>query len=519
MSKRIKDRHIGRRQFLIGAGQLLALPPLISLMPEKVLAQVMSKKVRVMTFVNAFGIDPFQMFAPDNTNMTPYASALDTYYNQLSNLPKKLSRVVDFNHASLSGLEGQTNVIRGLDLVCGQIGGHNHAVLSGTRTGGRSPIYGASIDTIIERALGYNAIRLKTANKSTDNLKAGEFSYWRPTPSSGRQVSNLLYGDQALFNMLFPNGGGGSGGSGSGGSTGGSNTLAGDKLVIDKVLEDLTALQNHQRLSADDKQRLDEYVTSVHELQKRIVASQQQPSAPPPANCQSVNNPSYAVPSGSNATPDMDLLYRNYADLITLAIQCDKAQVVHIGNTAISKLNNNGAHPELHHGCTNGSNGNADRNAWFLQKIGALAQKLDAIVDPFDPNGNSLLYNSLLLWTNELGTWTAAHSVTQIPTVTFGSGGGYFRTGYYMDYRTRPFLRYKNNAGSLHNYGRPYKQLLISIMRAAGLSKNQYINFGDGNGFGEWDTYYKDERSGMQNYYTRYNSEHNDPLPFLSLGG
>ncbi|MEO0335198.1 MAG: DUF1552 domain-containing protein [Pseudomonadota bacterium] len=506
MSKKTKDRLTSRRQFLIGAGHtILTLPPLISLLPQNVLAQAVTQKVRVMTFVNPFGIDPSQMFPSNPAGLTPYTSALDTYYNRLSALPSQLSRVVNFNNADLSGLEDQTNVIRGLDLVGGKIGGHNHAVLSGTHAGGRSPSLGASIDTILERQLGLNAIRLRTTSKASN--KADEFSFWRPSPGAARQVSSLIYGDEALFNLMFPNG------------TGGSQTTSppettGDELIVDKVLEDLNDLQKHRRLSADDKQRLDEYVTSVHELQKKIIA-QRQPAA---VTCQN-SSLNYEVPIGSRATPNADSLYDNYTTLIALAVQCDRAQIAHIGNTAVSALQNNAAHPELHHGCSGGSGGNADRNAWFLQKIGALAKKLDSRVDPLDPNGNSLLYNSILLWTNELGTWSTAHSVTQIPTVTFGSGGGYFRTGYFVDYRARPFVRYKNIATVQHMYGRPYKQLLISIMRSAGLSRNQYINFGDGNGFGEWKTYYSEERSGNRNYYDRFNSEHNEPLPFLSQGG
>lgn len=498
-------RLVSRRQFLVGAGQaMLYLPPLMSLLPREVWAQVAGKKVRTMTFVNAFGINPELMFPTNPVGLTPYASALDTYYNRLSALPKQFSRVVDFNNSNLSGLEGKMNIMRGLGLVGGNIGGHNHSVLSGTHAGGRAPTLGASIDTIIERQKGYSAIRLRTAEKSLN--KTSEHSYWRPSRGAARQVSSLLYGDQALFNLLFPNGGSGSAPPSSGPSS--------DELIIDKVLEDLTQVQNHRRLSSEDKNRLDEYVTSVHELQKKIVA-QRQPAA---ISCQNANL-NYAVPSGFRGTPNVDNLYDNYAELITLAMQCDRAQVVHIGNTAISSTNSNGAHPELHHGCSGGANGNADRNAWFLQRIGNLAKKLDARVDPFDPNGGTLLDNSLLLWTNELGSWTGSHSVTQIPVVTFGSGGGYFRTGYFADFRARPFITYRNNGGEQHMYGRPYKQLLISVMRAAGLSSNQYMSFGDGNGFGEWQPFYSKERPALQRYYERFNNEHNDPLPFFSLGG
>ncbi len=503
--KLVENRYFSRRQFLIGAGKtVVTLPPLLSLMPLKVAAQVQKPRVRMMTFVGVYGIDPHQLYPIDNSiSMTRFSGAAHTNFMNLNNLQEKVSRVLDFTTPELSGLQGKTNLYRGLAMAGGSYAGHNHSILSGTHSGGRTPTLGKSIDVIVEQALGVNAIRLKT----TSGLgKANEFSFDRDS-TGNRKISNLTFGDENLFRLLFP----------SGTQSAPAVTNSGptrDESVIDLVLNDVNALLNHQRLSVDDKLRLQEYVDGVNDLQKRIISNREPNSSP--IKC-GTSNLSYEVRVGSNTVQSTDRLFENYADIITLAVQCDQSRIVHIANTAISNSNSNGAHPELHHDCTGASDGSAERQAWFLRRVARLAKKLDARVDPFDPNGGTLLDNSILLWTNELGSWTTHHSVTNIPAVTFGSGGGYFRTGLYADYRIRPLVSAKNGAETLY-MGRPYKQLLISIMRAAGLQSTQYLKFGDGKGFGEFKVGYANTNyttSAFQDFV----NEHNNPLPYVSVGG
>src|SRR5690606_13786222 len=120
-----------------------------------------------------------------------------------------------------------------------------------------------------------------------------------------------------------------------------------------------------------------------------------------------------------------------------------------------------------------------DRHQWALKKVLKLAKMLSATADP--SGSGTVLDNSLLLYTNEMGDWTEGHNIFNIPAVTFGSGGGYFRTGYFVDYRQKPLVNFKG-----YHVGRPYKQLLQSIMLSMGISKSEYMKYGDGNGFGEF---------------------------------
>jgi hypothetical protein len=503
-NKKNKNRHFGRRQFLIGSGAMMALPPLISLMPRHVAAQVLNKKVRVMTFIAPFGIDYYQLFPEDPVASLIATSYPNVFYKRFSEMPRRVSRILDFNDSNLSGLENKMNLYRGLSLTGGSYSDHNHSILSGTYTGKRSPIYGQSIDVIIENALRVGAIRLKTVSHNHD--KANEHSFGRNSAGQ-RQVSSLIFGDGTLFNMLFP------GGSSPTSGGGNQNDPSKKQLIVDKVLSDLQSIQSHRRLSQNDRNNLSDYVDAVNDLQKRIIQS----SNPGSASC-TVPNMNFEANAGApdSTVRSFNRLYDNYADLITLAAQCDNARVFHIANTAFSDTGTHG-NSEFHHSAPGGSNGAADRHGWGLRRMARIARRMDQVSDPFDP-GKTLLDNSVLFWTNELASWTTAHSLTSLPAITFGSGGGYFKTGEYIDYRHRPFLSAKNNSAHRH-VGHPYKQLLISIMRAAGLQRSQYINIGDGNGFGEFVPTLNGADGAARNAFTSYQSTHNDPLPYVSLGG
>ncbi|MEO1170822.1 MAG: hypothetical protein AAFX94_02060, partial [Myxococcota bacterium] len=162
----------------------------------------------------------------------------------------------------------------------------------------------------------------------------------------------------------------------------------------------------------------------------------------------------------------------------------------------------------LHHECPS-SETSADRQRYGLKKLASLATGLDSTPDPH--NDGTLLDNSVLLWTNELGAWTTAHSTLNMPAITFGGGGGTLNTGYYLDYRQRPLRKPKG-----FHYGRPYKQLLQTVMCSMGVPQSEYRQFGDGNGFGEFKEHVNQFSHNLPDAFSRYRNEHNEPLPFVS---
>ncbi|MEM9072194.1 MAG: DUF1552 domain-containing protein [Myxococcota bacterium] len=497
----MKKRWSSRRQFLIGAGATLALPPLLSLAPRSQ-AQVDSrKKVRAVIYVGGLGIDHRHLVPEDAPGLTP-AAGESIHTRPLMSFDGPISRMIDEDFASVLP---KMNLMHGLSLTGGQYTGHNQSVLSGTHSGGREPIYGKSIDVIMEQSTGVygpsdvvpvKALRVGTsASKMTFDRVGGE----RTHPS-------VLFGDRNVFNQLFA-------GFEAPVEEAPENPFP-DQLIVDRVLEDLHALERNPRLSSADSEVLARYIEGVYEVQTRIEANQMglAPTCSVPSlDLQSnTSGNTHQFPWNDGwGVRDAGVMFNNIMDMIQLAFACDLTRVVliassHWSDRPISASSSGG----LHHECPS-SETSADRHQWGLKKMLRLAEGLDRVPDPHNDDG-TLLDNSVLLYTNELGAWTESHNVFSIPSVTFGSGGGYFRTGHYVDYRQRPLQKVKN-----YYPGRPYKQLLQSIMSSMGVPTEEYLAIGDGNGFGEFNPRIN-QFSLNADIYGRYAEEHNDPLPFVT---
>lgn len=509
----MKNRHISRRQFLMTAGSsFLALPPLLSLMSPLAVAQVTgTKKIRSVLYCGSLGIDPSQIFPAETVPLTPVAGAYSTYYKKLNTFTDPISRIID---PSFAPMYPHMNLMKGLSLTGGLYQGHNGGVLcgshSGTEADPRIPLYGKSIDVIMEQSanvypagqsIGRKAIRLQSPGFSFDRVNG--------TPIK----SGTVQGDRALFNLIFeslPSG------------TGGPTPLqiqnqTNRKLIVDQVYADLKALESNSRISREDKNILDRYVSSVHELQQKIIANNAGlgPSCSQPSlTLQSTTSGNYyQFPEDPRwGITNVGTLFDNYLEMIRLAFACDLTRVVYIGNAIWSDspvaVSSDGG---LHHECAS-SELAADRQKWGLLKMLKLAQMLQSTTDPFG-SGATLLDNSSILFTNELGSWTTAHSTFAMPAVMFGSAGGFFKTGNYVDYTQLPITK---KFGATASPGRPYKQLMQSIMQSMGVPKSEYMQFGDGNGFGEFKEGINQFGKLTTDTFKPYANEHNDLLPFVT---
>ena len=91
-----------------------------------------------------------------------------------------------------------------------------------------------------------------------------------------------------------------------------------------------------------------------------------------------------------------------------------------------------------------------------------------------------------------------------------GGGADRFEMNMLIDYRQRPF-RYTANRTDFGPVGRPYNELLISIMQAMGLTPEDYQR--DGNtGFGDYIGPYRNDLE----YWESFVANKNRPLPVLT---
>lgn len=210
-----------------------------------------------------------------------------------------------------------------------------------------------------------------------------------------------------------------------------------DKSVLDLVMQDAQALSG--RLSRRDSQKLDEYLTSVRELEQRVakaeILSQAEQSAltwQPTVKEPTMKRPDAGIP----ADPEEHM--RIMLDIIVLALQMDRTRV------ASMMLNNDlsgvifpsltgirgGNHELSHHANDAERLGMYQRvNQHMVKLWGEALQKMAAT----NEGERSLLDNSMVVFTSSL--WDGnAHDSTQLPLLVAGGGGGTIRGGRLLDY-------------------------------------------------------------------------------------
>jgi hypothetical protein len=204
-----------------------------------------------------------------------------------------------------------------------------------------------------------------------------------------------------------------------------------DKSVLDAVREDAAGYRN--KVSSSDRHRLDEYLSSVREVEQRIEQAGKagrlqgwrptltKPDMPRPAD---------GIPQ------DIDQHMRLMCDILVLAFRTDTTRVCTL------KLNNDHSSlrfPHLkvdymiHHllSHTDGADW-LKVNRFFAEQLGYIAAKLDKVQE----GDRTLLDNSMILYLSSM--MTGNHNNDQLPVVMVGRGGGQIKTGRVLDYLGKP---------------------------------------------------------------------------------
>ncbi len=244
--------------------------------------------------------------------------------------------------------------------------------------------------------------------------------------------------------------------------------LAERKSVLDKVLGQATALS--AKLSTTDKQKLDEYSTSVRNLETRLQAI----ATGGGTSCTPIPRP--ASPGVLNfdrgITPSSILQMDTpiFLDLMKLAFQCDitRAVTFMMGNgTSNNDYSFLGAGP--HHG-TSHHGGNASNLAkltkigtWEVQQMATLLKNLDSIMES---DGQTILDHTTFFMSSDIGDGQN-HNHWDQPVLLAGGASGKLKVdGRHINYIPqmtfpRPLV---GPQGGPHT-GR----VLISILQAHGM--------------------------------------------------
>ncbi|MEM9194196.1 MAG: DUF1552 domain-containing protein [Myxococcota bacterium] len=257
------------------------------------------------------------------------------------------------------------------------------------------------------------------------------------------------------------------------------------RSVLDTVLEEYNYLTgNRSYLGARSKEKLDQHLSSIREIETQLAPADDIIDTPPPMGCSVPTRPSdpniadydrFTYGTGSGAPTidwqDFQRVYRLHADLWAAALRCD---LVRYGNlmfeSAGGHTNFGGTYSAM--GDTTNFPGNSQHDSYFHADqannarlyqhlaMSNIAYFLEQLDDPafLEANGNTVLDNSCVVIGTEYGK---NHSKRNAFHAVAG-GGTRFKNGFFTD-RTMNCIDLYNAV--LQGYG-----ITANIGRATGVS-------------------------------------------------
>jgi hypothetical protein len=222
-----------------------------------------------------------------------------------------------------------------------------------------------------------------------------------------------------------------------------------DKENLQSVLGDVRAdLQKVRKvISSEDRRMLEEHESLVRQMEKEIAeAGKQTLRVGPPAFEEGIADQNDNVPRLSRM--QIDLLVNSFVnDMARVAtLQFTKS----VGMARMKWLDINDGHHELSHKDDKDEESKQKLikiNKWFAGELQYLVQKLASTPEP--GSTGTLLDNTLIVWTNELGKGNS-HTLDNIPFVLVGGGFGF-------------------QMGRSHNFEKtPHNRLHLALAHAVG---------------------------------------------------
>ena len=403
----LSKRHLPRRTFLRGTGVALALPFLESMIPAAAaLGQGAAAKTRTRLGCIYFphgAIMPKWTPAADGAGfeLSPILQPLKPFYSQIS-------VISDLEHAQAYGSGATAN--------------HNRSAasfLSGAHaTVGAQPHLGVTLDQVVAQKIGQDtplpSMELMIEEASV-NCGDGLSCSYRDTISWQGPTSPLPMQNnpQVVFERLF----------GDGNTTEQRATRRQQSLsLLDSVTGEASSLQ--QTLPMADRSRLDQYMTDVREIERRVQKAAQQLSD------------DLDIPEAPTGVPkDVEAHIKLMFDLQVLAWQ---AEITRVSTMLIAKELSNAVYPksgirDAFHILSHHSNvqENKDRfavlNQYHVTLFAYFLEKLRATPD----GDGTLLDHSMVLYGSAMSDGNQ-HNHTDLPVILAGGASGRLKGGRHL---------------------------------------------------------------------------------------
>jgi hypothetical protein len=412
-----------RREFLKGLGISAAALPFILNLPSLGFANQQGRKKRLVVLFSPNGIVP-KTFWPDEEGreftLKESLSPLEPHKGRTLILHGVSDRIRGDGDAHMRGIGC---LLTGVELFPGNIQGG-----SDTPAGWSS---GISIDQEIKNFLQANdATRTRFGSLEFGVLVPERADTWTRMSYSGPNKPIAPIDDPyQMFGKLY-------------GRMKDQESL---RSVLDDLQEDLKKVA--AVVSEQDRRILDEQQVLVRELEQELQATKEQ-------------DVGHAVPElepGVREDNDnMPRISKMQIELLVNSFAADFARVAtfqftnSVGGAKMRWIDVDEGHHELSHHEDDKEESQAKLtkiNKWYCEQLAYLAQRL---ADTPEPGGQgSLLDNTLLIWTNELGKGNS-HTLDNIPFVCVGGG---------LDWQMGRSLKFRRQA---HN------RLLLSLAHGFG---------------------------------------------------
>ncbi len=439
---------IPRRTFLRGLGAAVALPLLDAMLPARALAAGAGKLPVRMGF----------FFVPNGAHMPDWTPAAE---GALSELP--------FILQPLQAHRNDLLVLSGLAQDKGRAngdGGGDHARSAGSWLTAAQPLksegsqirVGISADQVAASVLGKET-RFASLELGLEPGRQGgkcDTGYscaysnnisWRneSTPMT-REINPRL-----VFERLFASEVSKEAGEGQ------ARRAMLKKSILDFILEDAKTLS--AKVGGHDKQKLDEYLAAIREIERRVESAEKMVAGASPSAAVG-----YEIPEGIPESYEEHA--RLMCDMLVLAFQSD---VTRVGTFMLANEGSNRSYRNIgvhdgHHSLSHHQGDHAkqmqirDINRFHMQQFAYVLNRLKSI-----PEGDgSVLDNCMLLYGGGLGDGNR-HSHEDLPLIMAGRGGGSIQPGRHVRYAPET----------------PMANLLVSMLERVGAP---VAHFGDSTG-------------------------------------
>ncbi len=206
--------------------------------------------------------------------------------------------------------------------------------------------------------------------------------------------------------------------------------MAQQKSILDYVTQDAASINGS--ISAGDKQKLDQYLTSLRDIEQRIEKAESMRNR--------AQDPNVETPAG--IPQDYPEYLQLVFDMMILAFQTDQTRIATFmmayegSNRTMPFL----GFPEGHHTCTHHNNREElvektkAIDLFYVEQFAKFLKRIDAVQDV---DGQSLLQNSMIVYGSAHADGNR-HTHHNLPILLAGGGGGTLAPGQYVKFGSKP---------------------------------------------------------------------------------